>query len=86
MAAEIKVEFEVKAFGGETIEGYEDSFKGFEIARTKSLSKDTTLGEIEVIVKELFDEIQGSYGKKPDALSAKIVIRANKKDTHITYL
>ena len=86
MDAEIKVGFEVKAFGEETITEYEDSFKGFEIARTKSLSKETTLENIEMIVNQLFEEIQLSYGKQPEQLVAKVLIRANKKENQITYL
>lgn len=84
--AEIKVEFEVKAFGEETISDYEGSYKGFEIARTKKLPKETTLENIEMIVKQLFEEIQSSYGGQPEQLVAKVIIRAKKQDAQITYL
>ena len=86
MEAEIKVEFEIKAFGEETITDYEDSWKGFEIARTKTLSKETTLENIETIINQLFDEIQLSYGKQPEQLVAKVLIRAKKQEAQITYL
>lgn len=86
LGAEIKVEFEVKAFGEETISDYEGSYKGIEIARTKNLSKETTLENIEMIVHQLFEEIQTSYGKQPEQLVAKVVIRAKKQDAQITYL
>ena len=84
--AKIKVEFEVKGFGEDTIKGYEGSYKGVEVVRTKSLSKDTTLEEIETIVHQLFEEIQLSYEKQPEQLVAKVIIRAKKKDTQITYI
>lgn len=84
--AEIKVEFEVNAFGEETISDYEGSYKRFEIARTKYLPKETTLENIEIIVKHLFEEIQSSYGKQPEQLVAKVIIRAKKQDAQITYL
>ena len=76
---QIKVEFEVKGFGEDTIKGYEGSYKGVEVVRIKSLSKDTTLEEIETIIYQLFEEIQLSYEKQPEQLVAKIIIRAKKK-------
>ena len=54
--AKIKVEFEVKGFGEDTI------------------------------VHQLFEEIQLSYEKQPEQLVAKVIIRAKKKDTQITYI
>ena len=39
MEGQIKVEFEINAVGEETINGYDSSFKKYEIARTKNLSK-----------------------------------------------
>ncbi|MGM9922614.1 MAG: hypothetical protein ACI35R_00015 [Bacillus sp. (in: firmicutes)] len=34
-------------------------------ANTKSLPKDTTLGDIEMIANNLFEELQASYEKQP---------------------
>ncbi|WP_391122336.1 hypothetical protein [Psychrobacillus sp. L3] len=82
----IKVEFEIKGFGEETTQDYDGSYKGIEVVRTKDLPKDTTLEEIETIVNHLFEEIELIYGKQPEHLLAKVVIRATKKDTQITYL
>ncbi|MFS0783115.1 hypothetical protein [Bacillus sp. 1P06AnD] len=86
MTDEMRIEFELKAFGEDKIEGYEDSFKGLEMARTKSFSKEASLADVELVVKELFKEIQSSYGKKPEQLSAKIVIRLKEEENSILYL
>ncbi|MDQ0202216.1 hypothetical protein [Neobacillus ginsengisoli] len=85
MEGQIKVDFEINAVGEETINGYESSFKKFEIARTKSLSKELTLGDFEEIINELFAEIQSSYDQ-PEHLTAKIVIRVKKEKNKIIYL
>jgi hypothetical protein len=47
-----KVEFEINAVGEETINGYDSSFKNYEIARTKNLSKTLTLGNLEEIIND----------------------------------
>lgn len=83
---EVKVEFEVKAFGEEISEGYEDAIKSCEIFRTKTLSKDTTLEQLETIVSELFDEVKSSYDHKPPQLGAKVVIRAKEENDRVLYL
>lgn len=57
----------------------------YEIARTKNLSKELTLGNLEEIIKELFSEIQLAYDQ-PEQLTAKIVIRAKKEKNKIMYL
>ncbi|WP_047155304.1 hypothetical protein [Aneurinibacillus tyrosinisolvens] len=85
MESQIKVEFEINAVGEETINGYDSSFKKYEIARTKNLSKSLTLGELEDIINELFQEIQSAY-EKPEHLTANIVIRAKKQENKIIYL
>ncbi|WP_042350917.1 hypothetical protein [Bacillus massiliigorillae] len=82
----IKVEFEINGYGEETIQGYEGSYKGLEVQRSMDLPKDTTLGEIEEIVNELFEEVRLGYGKQPEQLTAKVAIRALKEDTQITYI
>ncbi|SMQ81008.1 hypothetical protein SAMN05444673_4088 [Bacillus sp. OV166] len=85
MEGKIKVEFEINAVGEETINGYDSSFKKYEIARTKNLSQTLTLGNLEEIINELFEEIQSSY-ENPEHLTAKIVIRAKKEKNKILYL
>jgi uncharacterized membrane protein len=79
------MEFEINAVGEETINGYDSSYKNYEIARTKNLSKEITLGNLEEIIKELFSEIQLAYDQ-PEQLTAKIVIRAKKEKNKIMYL
>lgn len=59
----MKVEFEKNADGEETINGFDSSYKIYEIARTKSLSKTLTLGNLEEIIDELFAEIQLAYNQ-----------------------
>jgi hypothetical protein len=67
------------------INGYNSSFKKYEIARTKNLSKKLTLGSLEEIINELFVEIQSSF-ELPEHLTAKIVIRAKKEKNKVMYL
>lgn len=85
MEGKIKVEFEINAVGKETVNGYDDSFKKYEIARVKTLSKTLTLGNLEEIINELFSEIQSAY-EQPEQLTAKIVIRAKKEKDKTIYL
>ncbi|MDR7235957.1 hypothetical protein [Neobacillus drentensis] len=85
MEGHLKVEFEINAVGEETINGYDSSYKNYEIARTKSLSKSLTLGDFEEIINELFTEIQSVFDQ-PEHLTAKIVIRAKKEKNNIIYL
>ncbi|MGF6949060.1 hypothetical protein QF028_001565 [Neobacillus sp. B4I6] len=85
MEGQIKVEFEINAVGEETINGYDSSYKNYEIARTKVLPKTVTLGNLEEIINELFAEIQSTYDQ-PEHLTAKIVIRAKKEKKKIMYL
>ena len=81
----IKVEFEVRGFGEEQVENMEDSYKSVEIARTKRISKLTTLGELESMLNELFDEV-GEHYENPEQLLGKITIRAKKEKDLIKYL
>lgn len=85
MEGRIKVEFEINAVGKETVNGYDDSFKNYEIARVKNLSKTVTLGNLEESINELFTEIQSAY-EQPEQLTAKILIRAKKENDKIIYL
>ena len=85
MEGQINVEFEINAVGEETINGYDSSFKNYEIARIKSLPKTLSLGNLEEIINELFVEIQSAYDQ-PEHITAKIVIRAKKEKNKITFL
>ncbi|WP_233129787.1 MULTISPECIES: hypothetical protein [Salimicrobium] len=48
MSKDIKVEFEIKAFGEEKKDDYNDSFKGYEVARNKMLSKGIHWGNLKI--------------------------------------
>ncbi|PET60304.1 hypothetical protein CN514_14250 [Bacillus sp. AFS001701] len=85
MKGQIKVEFEINAVGEETIDGYDDSYKNYQIARSKYLSKELTLGNVEEIINELFTEIQSAY-EQPEQLTAKIIIRAKNENDKVMYL
>jgi len=85
MDSQIKVEIEVKAFGGETIEGFEDSYRSCEVARTRYLPKETTLEQLEQLVMELIKEVKADYDNL-EQLLAKVVIRAKMKDHELVYL
>ena len=86
MSNDIKVEFEIKAFGEEEIDNYNNSFKGYEVARNKVLSKEITLGELENYISSIFREVKDDYGQQPEQLTAKITIRAKENEGEITYL
>ncbi|HIW33856.1 MAG TPA: hypothetical protein IAA29_13830 [Candidatus Paenibacillus intestinavium] len=81
----MKVEFEAKAFG--TIEevGCTDSYKSSELAQTKLISKDTTLGELEAMLVHLLSDVESGYSD-PEQLLGKITIRVRKKDGELIYL
>ena len=86
MSNDIKVEFEIKAFGEEEIDNYNNSFKGYEVARNKVLSKEIPLGELENYISSIFREVKDDYGQQPEQLTAKITIRAKENEGEITYL
>ena len=86
MSNDIKVEFEIKAFGEEEIDNYNNSFKGYEVARYKVLSKEITWGELENYICSIFREVKDDYGQQPEQLTAKITIRAKENEGEITYL
>ncbi|WP_082232778.1 hypothetical protein [Halobacillus massiliensis] len=83
---DIKVEFEVKAFGEETSKDYEEAIKTLEVFRTKALPKETTLAQLEESISELFKEVKQSYEHDEIQLGAKVVIRAKEEDGHVVYL
>ncbi|MEK3954750.1 hypothetical protein [Psychrobacillus sp. FSL K6-1464] len=81
----MKLEIEVKAFGAIEVQGTEDAFKGVELMGIHKLSKDTTLGELEVLLSTLFEEVETGY-KNPEQCVGKITIRAKKENGEIVYL
>ncbi len=81
----MKIEIEVKAFGEVEVQGIEDAFKGVELVGIHKLSKDTTLGELEVLLSTLFEEVENGY-KNPKQCVGKITIRAKKENGEIVYL
>ncbi|MFG6147729.1 hypothetical protein [Halobacillus sp. B23F22_1] len=83
---EIKVEFEVKAFGEEMKEDYEEAIKSCEIFRTMTLPKNTTIDQLESIVSELFDEMKVNYADQKPQLGAKIVLRSKEENDRVISL
>ncbi|KEK10911.1 hypothetical protein EP18_14790 [Lysinibacillus sphaericus] len=81
----IKVTLEVKAFGEEKFEDIDNAYKGIEISRTKVLSKDMTLGELETHLKNMFKEVELIYNN-PEQLVGKITILAKKEFDEIKYI
>ncbi|RAW18389.1 MULTISPECIES: hypothetical protein [Paenibacillus] len=85
MSEGIKVELEISAFGQETVPLYDDSFRKHEIARTRILPKETTLAQLEEMVKELMAEIKEDF-HQPEQLLAKVTLRAKETDGVLKYL
>ncbi|OUB36690.1 hypothetical protein BK708_02400 [Bacillus thuringiensis serovar yunnanensis] len=56
----VKVEFEVKGSGEEILVNIDRAYKNSEIARVHALSKETTLGELESILTDMFNEVEGA--------------------------
>lgn len=81
----LKLEVEVKAFGKVDVPGTEDAFQSSELARAIDLPKETTLGELEQILRGLFTEVENGY-RNPEQLLGKITIRAKKSNGEIHYL
>ncbi len=81
----MKIEIEVKAFGKDEVKGTLDAFKSTELMRVHKLSKDTTLGEVESLLSNLFEEVENGF-TYPEQCVGKITIRAKKKDGEIVYL
>ncbi|MFC9709761.1 hypothetical protein JNUCC31_01915 [Paenibacillus sp. JNUCC31] len=85
MSEGIKVELEVSAFGQESVREYDDSFRKHEIVRTRILPKETTLEQLEVLVKEMMAEIKEDF-QQPEQLIAKVTLRAKETDGVLKYL
>ncbi|MCI0765994.1 hypothetical protein [Bacillus sp. TL12] len=80
----MKVEFEVKGFGEEELSHVNGAFKSIEIARVHSLSKETTLGELESILQAMCDEVEKNY-ENPPQFTGRITIRAKKENAEMKY-
>ena len=65
--------------------GAEGAFKGVELSAVHKLAKDTTLGELEVLLTTLFEEAENGY-KNPEQCAGKITIRVKKENGEIVYL
>jgi len=85
MSEGIKVELEISAFGQETVPSYDDSFRKHEIARTRILPKETTLAQLEEMVKELMAEVKEDF-QQPEQILAKVTLRAKETDGVLKYL
>jgi len=81
----MKLEIEVRAFGGIEVEGIEDAYTSVECVRVHKLSKDTTLGEVESLLSKLFQEVENGY-ENPEQCLGKITIRAKKENGEVIYL
>lgn len=81
----MKIEFEIKAFGKVEVQGAEDAFNSSEIVRVKRCSKDTTLADLELMLAELFDEVERGYAN-PEKCIGRITIRAKKENGEIVFL
>lgn len=81
----MKVEFEVKAFGKEELNNAIDAFRSTELARTHQLSKETTLGELEQLISELFGEVEQNIAS-PEQCLGKITIRIKKENDTLKYI
>ncbi|MDQ0169663.1 hypothetical protein [Paenibacillus tundrae] len=82
----MKMEFEITAFGLEGHEGYSEAYRQNEIVRTKLVSRDTTLGEVEEVIKELMAEIRQEFIQPPEYVNAKVVLRVKSENGELKYL
>ncbi|MGG3887526.1 hypothetical protein [Metabacillus fastidiosus] len=85
MVEQMKVEFEISAFGEEILNDYESSFKKNEIGRIKNFSKETTLANIEEILKGLFAEMRSTYDQPPH-MAGKVTVRVKMENGQIKFL
>ncbi|MFE6075846.1 hypothetical protein ACFVQB_15345 [Paenibacillus sp. NPDC057886] len=85
MSEGIKVELEISAFGQEAVPSYDDSFRKHEIMRTRILPRETTLAQLEELVKEMMVEIKEDF-QQPEQLLAKVTLRAKETDGVLKYL
>ncbi|GAS82488.1 hypothetical protein [Paenibacillus amylolyticus] len=85
MSEGIKVELEISALGQETVQAYNDSFRRHEIVRTRILPKETTLEQIEELVKDMMTEVKKDF-EQPEQLLAKVTLRAKESNGVLEYL
>lgn len=81
----MKIEIEVRAFGKVEVQGTEDAYQSMEIARAFELPKETTLGELETLLINIFGEVKNGY-TDPEQCLGKITIRAKNENDNIVYL
>lgn len=84
MPESIKVEFELSAWGQENTQDGGDSFQKHELLKIRNVSRDTTLEQLEAMVKEMITEIKTVY-PKPEQLGVKVTLRAKETDGVFTY-
>ncbi|MEN1985910.1 hypothetical protein [Paenibacillus hubeiensis] len=85
MSEYMKVEFEIRALGAESVPGYESCYRQHEIARMLRLPEDTTLRQIEEIAKKLIAEVKEQYSQ-PEQLLVKVTIRGREMDGELKVL
>ncbi|PER08743.1 hypothetical protein [Bacillus cereus] len=81
----VNVEFEIKGFGKETLVHIDNTYKSVEIACVNKLPKETTLGELESILKSLFNKVEEDYTNS-ESFFGKITIRVRKENNEIESL
>lgn len=81
----MKVEFDVKAFGQEEVEGTVDGFRSAELIRVHELSKETTLAQLELLLEDIIAEVEQGYAS-PDNCHAKITIRVKKENGELKFI
>ncbi|MDN4601962.1 hypothetical protein P5G61_12055 [Paenibacillus sp. F6_3S_P_1C] len=61
------------------------TYRKHEIARTRILPRETTLAQLEEMVKEMMAEIKEDF-QQPEQLLAKVTLRAKETDGDLKYL
>ncbi|MBR2565652.1 MAG: hypothetical protein IKE29_13655 [Paenibacillus sp.] len=85
MSEGVKVEFEISAWGQETTSGEGNCFQKHEMMKIRTLPKNTTLEQLEVLVKGMIREIKTTY-PQPEQLAVKVTLRAKEIEGELTYL
>jgi len=81
----MKIEFEVSLFGKVNAQGEPEAYKKVELIELDKLSKETTLGELESHLSNLFEKVEKDNNNPKQSLG-KITIRAKKENGVIIYL
>lgn len=80
----MKVELEVRAFGEDKVQGTIDAYRSNEVIRVHNLTTDTTLGDIQTLLTNLFEEVESGY-TNPEQCLGKITIRVKKENGEIEF-